>query len=53
MGFEVLGFGDNSQGRIIEMSLVQKGVLFFYGGFIKAKGQDPWAERASRTVRSQ
>ena len=28
----------SGQERILEMSLVQK------GGFIKAQGQDPWAE---------
>ena len=38
MGFT--GLGANSQERILEMSLVQK------GNFIKARGQDPWAERA-------
>lgn len=34
-------FGADSQERILEMSSVQK------GGFIKAWGQDPWAERAA------
>lgn len=34
------GLGTNSQERILEMALGQK------GGFIKAPGQDPWAERA-------
>ena len=33
----MLGFEVDSQERILEMSLVQK------GGFIKAQGQDPWA----------
>ena len=36
---KMLGF--DGQGRILEMSLVQK------GDFIKAWGQDPWAERAA------
>ena len=35
---EVLGFRANSQERMLQTSLVQK------GGFIKAQGQDPWAE---------
>ena len=34
--------GANSQERILETSLVQK------GGFIKALGQDPWTERAAQ-----
>ena len=37
----MLGFEPESQERIPEMSLVQK------GSFIKAQGQDPWAERAA------
>lgn len=40
MQFEVLGFGVNGQERITGMCLLQK------GGFIKAQGQEPWAERA-------
>ena len=38
---KMLGFEANGQERILEMSLVQK------RGFIKAQGQDPWAERAA------
>jgi len=37
---EMLESGAQGQERILEMSLVQK------GGFIKARGQDLWAERA-------
>ena len=35
----MFGFRADGQGRILETSWVQK------GGFIKAWGQDPWAER--------
>ena len=38
---EMLGFGVKSQEIILEMSSVQK------GGFMKTRGQDPWAERAA------
>ena len=38
---EILGLEADSQERILETSLVQK------GGFIKARGQDLWAERAA------
>ena len=38
---EMLGFRVNSQERILEKSLRQK------GGFIKAQGQDFWVERAA------
>ena len=41
MWFQVLGLGTDGQERILESSLVQR------GGFIKAQGQDPWAERAA------
>jgi len=37
---KTLGFKPEGQERILETSLVQK------GGFIKARRQDPWAERA-------
>ena len=37
----MLGFKTDSQERILETSLVQK------GGFITARGQDPWAEGAA------
>ena len=37
----MLGLEANSQERFFEIPLVQK------GGFIKAQGQDPWAERAA------
>ena len=37
----MLGFKADGQEGILEMSLVQK------GGFIKARGQDPWAGRAA------
>ena len=37
----MLEFGGNNQERILETSLVQK------GSFIKAWGQDPWAERGA------
>ena len=36
-----VGSGAEGQERILETSLVQK------GDFIKALGQDPWAERAA------
>ena len=42
MWFEVLGFEADGQERILQMSSVQKGV------FIKAWGQDLWAERAAQ-----
>ena len=35
----MLGFGENGQERIFEASSVQK------GGFMKAQGQNPCAER--------
>ena len=38
---EVGGVWSDSQERILETSLVQN------GGFIKARGQDPWAETAA------
>ena len=38
---KALGFEADSQERILEMSLMKK------GSFIKAQGQDPWAERAA------
>ena len=38
---KILGFRVNNQERMLETSLVQK------GSFIKAWGQDPWAERAA------
>ena len=38
---KTLGFEDDGQERILETSLMQK------GDFIKAQGQDPWAERAA------
>ena len=41
MWFDMLGFRANSEERILETSLVQK------GGFIKAQGHDLWAERAA------
>ena len=37
----------NGQERILEMSLVQK------GDFIKARGQDPWTERAAMGSRGE
>ena len=37
----MLGFEANGQEKILEMSLVQK------GGFIKAWGQNLWAEKAA------
>ena len=37
----MLGSQADGQERILGTSLVQK------GGFIKAQGQDPWAERAA------
>jgi len=39
VGKTLLGFEVDGQESILETSLVQK------GGFIKAQGQDPWAER--------
>lgn len=43
--------GADGQERILEMSLVQKVEVFFWGGdcfcFFKTQGQDLWAERAS------
>ena len=39
---EMVRFRANGQERILETFSVQK------GGFIKARGQDPWAERAVR-----
>ena len=41
---EMLGFGADSQEKILETSAVQE------GGFIKAQGQDPWVERAALGV---
>ena len=38
---KTLGFDADGQEGILETSLVQK------GGFIKAQGQDPWAERVA------
>lgn len=38
---KMLGFEVNGQERILELSLVQK------GGSIKARGRDPWVERAA------
>ena len=38
---KAVGFEANSQERMLEMSLLQKGC------FIKARGQDPWSERAA------
>ena len=38
---KTLGFEADDQERILEMFLMQK------DGFIKAWGQDPWAERAA------
>ena len=40
----MLRFGANGQERILEMSPVQK------GDFIKAREQDPWAERATQRL---
>ena len=40
MWLGVMGFREGSQERILKISLVQK------GGFIKAQGQDPWAQGA-------
>ena len=37
----MLGFRENGQEGILQMSLMQK------CGFIKAGGQDPWTERAA------
>jgi len=37
----MLGFEANSQERILETSLLQK------GGFTKVPGQDPWSERVA------
>ena len=38
---KMLGSEANNQERILEMPFVQK------GGFIEARGQDPWVERAA------
>ena len=42
---KILGFGANGQERIPETFLVQE------GGFIKAQGQDQWAESCTRLMR--